>query len=181
MKENKQLIEQVVKLSAEVATKAALEHLEKVRQEEQKARRDRRLHNTRLLLRNYRSFKLHCEDIKLELDAITSREILDELQTDEFAVESIKRSKKRTLAMVRFIDQMLVVYKIICEQSYKPEDFRRYQTIYDLYISDEKKTYQQIADCHNVHIRTVNRDVNEAVQTLSVLLFGVDGIRLAAR
>lgn len=181
MKGNKQLIEQVAKISAEIAAKEAIEHLEKIRQEEQKIKRDRRLRNTRLLLRNYRSFKHHCEDIKMELDVIASNEILEEIETDEFAVESIKRSKKRTLAMVQFIDQMLTVYKIICEQSEKQEDLRRYLTVYDLYISDKRKTHKEVAECHNVHIRTVSRDVNEAVKTLSVLLFGVDGIRLMSR
>lgn len=178
MEGNAKLFEQVAKISAETAVQVTLEHLEKVRQEDEKTKRDKRLRNTRLLLRNYRSFKLHCWDIEEELVAIETTGVLDDLIADEFAVESIKRSKERTLSMVRFIDQMLIVYKTICEQSNKSEDIRKYEVIFDLYISSAKKTYEEIAECHKIHVRTVHRDVTEAVKALSVLVFGVDGIRM---
>ena len=175
---NQSIIEQVAKISAETATQATIKYLEKARSEEMSNKRDRRLRNTKVLLRNYRSFKLHCVDIKTELDILKTSEIMDELVADEFAVEAIKRSKERTLSMVRFIDQMLNVYKLVCEQSDKPEDRRKYESVYYLYISEERKTYEQIAECQNIHIRTVSRDVADAVKSLSVLVFGVDGIRL---
>jgi hypothetical protein len=179
MNNNQQiLIEQIAKISAEVATQATIEYLNKVKLEEQRTKQDRRLHNTKLLLRNYRSFKVHCNDIREELSAEKETSVMEELEQNEFAVEAIKRSKERTLAMVRFIDQMLQVYKTLCEQSDKLEDRRKHDTIYDLFISMNKKTYEQVAECQNRNVRTVYRDVNDAVKSLSVLVFGVDGIRL---
>lgn len=179
MKNNQQmLIEQVAKISAETATQTAFDIINKQREEENKNKRDRRLRNTKMLLRNYRSFVLHCQDIKIGLDSIQSGELLDDLEADDFAVEAIKRSKERTLAMVSFINQMLQVYQIICKQSDKPEDQRKYETIYKMYISEEKFTAEEIADCQHTNVRTVYRDMNDAVKTLSVLVFGVDGIRL---
>ena len=179
MKQTQQsLIEQVARISAETATQATIEYLEKVKSEEQQNKHDRRLRNTKLLLRNYRSFKLHCIDIQEELSAEKDLDIMDELEQNDFAVEAIKRSKERTLAMVRFIDQMLLVYKVVCEQSDKPEDQRKHQTIYAWYIAGGNKTNEQIDECQKIHVRTVNRDVNDAVKSLSVLVFGVDGIRL---
>lgn len=179
MKNNqKTLIEQVAKISAETATQTAIEYLEKVKHEEHQNKRNRRLRNTKLLLRNYRSFRIHCMDIKVELENDRAIEVMDELEQTDFAVEAIRRSKERTLAMVRFIDQMLQVYKVICEQSDKPEDKRKYETIYEMYIDKEKKTAEHIAECQKTNVRTVYRDVNDAVKTLSILVFGVDGIRL---
>lgn len=171
------LIEQVAKISAETAVQTALDYLEKTKIQEHENKRDRRLRNTKLLLRNYRSFKLHCIDIQVELDD-RAMEVMDELEQNDFAVDAIRRSKERTVAMVRFIDQMLHVYKVICEQSDKTEDQRKYETICEMYINKEKKTAEQIAECQKTNVRTVYRDVNEAVKTLSILVFGVDGIRL---
>lgn len=171
------LMEQVAKIAAETAVSAAMDYMEKEKEKQDAARRDRRLRNTKILLRNYRSFKLHCADIKLEIDQLNELIDLDDLDTDVFAVEAIRKSKERTLAMVKFIDQMMKVYEFICEQSGREEDLRRFQVIYKLYISHERKSVEDIAECHNVVARTVHRDVNEAVKTLSSLVFGVDGIR----
>jgi len=162
----------------EVITKTVLEVHKQEIEKQEKQKRDRRHRNVKLLLQNYRSFVAHTADIKLDIDHLNQKLELDELETDEFAIQSIKKSKERTLAMVRFINKMLQVYKLMCEQSKNPEDIRKYETINLLYISGEKKTYEQLAECHHVHVRTVNRDVKEAVEALSVLIFGVDGIRL---
>ena len=176
---DQKLLEKVAKISAETAVQTALDYMEKENQKRQKLKRDRRLRNTKLLLKHYRSFVIHCQDVKTELEKLADPEVLRELDTDEFAVESIRRSKQRTLAMVNFIKQMLAVYRILCEQSGKPEDIRRYNTIHMMYIAEEKFTAEQIATCHKVDVRTVYRDVNDAAKALSALIFGVDGIRMA--
>lgn len=175
---NPKILEQVTRISAETAVQAALEFLEKEKLKQQKAKRDRRLRNTKLLLRNYRSFKIHCSDVKAELEALCDPDLLEDLDSDEFAIESIKRSKERTLAIINFVDQMLEVYRIMCERSDKPEDIRRYKTIHMMYISDEKFTIEQIAEGHNIDIRTVYKDINKACNVLSALIFGVDGVRM---
>ncbi|PSJ63496.1 hypothetical protein C7J99_31520, partial [Brevibacillus brevis] len=58
---NQRLAEEVTKLSAETAVKAAIEFLEKEKQKQQKEKRDWRLRNTKLLLKHYRSFVSHVE------------------------------------------------------------------------------------------------------------------------
>ncbi len=136
------------------------------------------MRNTKLLLKNYRSFSLHCADLEKEVSILNKEEVVDSLDSDDFAVEAIKRSKQRTITMVNFINQMLEVYEIMCERSGRAEEMRRYQTIYHLYISDERLTAEEVADCHKTNVRTVYRDANEAVKTLSILVFGVDGIKL---
>jgi len=56
-------------------------------------------------------------------------------------LESIKRSEVRTLAMMRFIDNMIKVYEMLLH----------------FYINDIRKTYAEIAKLHNVHERTAQR------------------------
>jgi hypothetical protein len=171
---NPKLVEEI----ARTAVQTALEHIDKEKSRQEKAKRDRRLRNVKLLLKNYRSFKLHCEDIPLELEELEHPDdVLEELNADELAIESIKRSKERTLVMVKFIDQMILVFRIVCEQSKRPEEIRRFKTIEMMYISDEEYTAKEIATCHKIDTRTVYRDINEASKTLSVLMFGVDGVK----
>ncbi|RAK21126.1 hypothetical protein B0I26_10378 [Anoxybacillus vitaminiphilus] len=171
------LSEKQIETISKIAAQAVLEHLEKERQKQEKEKRDRRLRNTKLLLRNYRNFKRHCESIPQELKNLDEHLQLDEWGKEELAIESIKRSKERTMAMVKFIDKMLAVYKVMCDLSEKEEDKRSYQTIYLLYISDKKFTAAEIATCHKTDIRTVYRDVERACKALSTLIFGVDSIR----
>lgn len=173
------ITEKQLKLIAEIASQKAIEaHKEQVRKY-QKERADRRLRNIKLLLRKYRSFKLHCKDIKLELKYYEDRdEVLAIIEDDEQIVESIKRSKRRTLAMVNFIDQMLEVYKVMCQLSDRPEEKRRQDIIYKMYISDERWTAENVAECHKVDTRTVYRDINRACETLSALMFGIDSVKM---
>ncbi|MBY0054119.1 HTH domain-containing protein [Brevibacillus agri] len=161
-----------------IAVQAALDFQEKEKQKQQKAKKDWRLRNTKLLLKHYRSFVKHSEGVKEKLSVLESAEAIEDLYTDELAIESIKRSKQRTLAMVQFIQRMMNVYKMMCDTSGQQEDTRRYQIIYEMYIAEEKRTAEELAECHKIDTRTVYRDVNEAAKTLSVLIFGVDGVEL---
>jgi hypothetical protein len=176
---NEKLLEQVAKVSAETAVKTALEYMEQKQLKEQKNRRDIRLRNTKLLLKNYRSFVLHSKDLQIELDELeVPDDVFEEMHSNELVVESIKRSKKRTLAMVKFIDQMLRVYRVLCEESGRDEEVRKYKTIYYLYISQERLSAEEVSERHNIDKRTVYKDVNKAAEVLSSLVFGIDSITM---
>lgn len=171
------ITEKQLRLISEIASREAIKaHQENLKQEE-KARRDRRLKNIKLLLRNYRNFKKHCEDIKLEIDELNDRLTFVTVDSEEFKLESILRSKERTLIMVRYVDRMIMVYKTLCESSDNPEDMRQFRIIHDLYISDDRMSVKFISKRENVAERTVYRDVDKACKTLASLMFGLDGVR----
>ncbi|UTW68658.1 hypothetical protein KHA80_14270 [Anaerobacillus sp. HL2] len=54
------------------------------------------------------------------------------------------KSKERTLAMVKYINKTLEVYRTICETSEDPEEIRRYEMVYGMYIFEDKKTAKQL-------------------------------------
>jgi hypothetical protein len=172
---NEMTMSEIVKLASEVATTAAAEYLDRERQRQHKKNHDWRLRNTKLLLRHYRDFVEHSEKIELSLEEET--EAMEDLYSDELTVEAIKRSKHRTLAMVRFMQRMLEVYRISCEKG-NDEELRQFKIVYAMYIAGVKMTAEEIAKCHFIDRRTVFRDVNKACETLSVLIFGVDAIHL---
>ncbi len=173
--------EEVIKLAVNEAVKAARRQF---KLEEEKARakqKDRRLHNTKLLVQNYRLFKLHaenavfsaaeCEDSVFDILAMMSDK---EFAKAESTVSAIKNSATRTAVIVKHIDAMIEMYKIWCERSDKIENMRRYRVLYALYISDDIKSSDEISEVECVDIRTIYRDVNAAIDVLSSLIFGVE-------
>lgn len=170
------LTDKQLKVITEIASETAIKAYKDEIMQERKRKHDRRLRNVKLLLKNYRSFVKHTEDIKLDILELEEKLELDDIDTDEFKIESIKRSKEKTLAMINFINKMLAVYKTICEEEGE-EAKRRYQVIYDLYIVEEKITVKKVAEGHSLHYRTVYKYVDKACKDLSVLMFGVDGIK----
>ncbi|MEY9980088.1 hypothetical protein [Lysinibacillus sp. RC79] len=146
-------------------------------QEEQTKKADRRLFNTRLLLRNYHQFKVRCEELK-ELNKVeTEEDPFVEIGGEYLSIESLTRSSVRTMNMMNFIDKMLEFYKNDCIQQGK-EAIRKYDTLMHYYIYEDKKTFDDIAELHDINERTVRRDLKEAVHALSVLIFGIDGLRI---
>lgn len=172
----------LVRLAAEAGARAAMETLERERAKERKSRYDRRLRNTKLLLRNYRMFKKHCEHAvfdaeQLDENAIDILDLMWERGSRGNIVESIKQSAQRTAIIMRHVTDMLALYKIYCDSTGKPEDARRYRVIESLYITDHAVTAAEIAQREGIDDRTVYKDVDSACEKLSALIFGIDGLK----
>lgn len=172
-----QFTDEQLKIITATASQAAIEAYREHSKNEQEARRDRRLRNIILLLKNYRSFVKHCEDMENEIVDLDKEVEIAILDSEVFAIEAIKRSKKRTLAFVRFVKKMIGVFEKMCQEE-GPEAERRFKVISALYISDTKKTFREISNDLFLSEKTVKRDRDRAVETLSVLMFGIDAIKL---
>lgn len=173
-------ITEVMKMAAEAGAKAAMDRLNREKQERLKTRYDRRLRNTEILLRNYRTFVIHKNEAVYSSSKAV--EILDELDSyefeDEMYVESIKKSKERTSIIVSHVDKMLNVFRYMSDSNPRPEEQRKFKTIFALYIDEKQKTPEEICTEMSVNQRTLYRDRKAGIQILSGLLFGVDGIKL---
>lgn len=189
MEENKNPLMGHVTISPEmlqeiirVASETAIEKYQHEAEKSRKAVRDKRLHNTKLLLQNYHCFVEHSKSAVYEASQLSEdddfEELMEELmsQTDGRVrvpvVRSIQESAAHTRIIVQHIDRMLECYKAICEHAKRSEEMRRYRTIYSLYIADEPKNQQQIADEEQVDLSTVFRDQKAGISKLSALIFG---------
>ena len=176
-----------------VITETAKQAAEKVvaKQNAQlKERRDRRLHNTQLLLKNYRMFKLHCTgavytDDKGDHDGSEEEEAIELLdmmmnQNRAAVVESIRMSCRRTKIIIKHIDNVLDVYEVYCNKKADTTEGRAArrgcQALRRFYTSDDEPTLEQIADELGVSSRQVYRDMSAAVAQVSIFLFGVDAL-----
>jgi len=178
------VMEIAVQRGTEAGIRAAMEYLTEERKQLKKGRYDRRLRNTRLLLKNYRSFRNYAKNAvykasQLKENAVDILDGLDEYSFDDsLYIESIKKSQQRTLIILNHIDEMLRYYKIDCEQSGKDEELRRYRIIVAYYINEQRKSAEQIAEDEHIERRTLYKDINIALKPLSALIFGIDSMKL---
>lgn len=170
----KQLTPELAKEIVELTIATYRKEVEKQRA----ANRDRRLHNTKLLLEKYRGFVVHSESAVYDATHVDEDDqFYDLLELMDsggrgFSVESVRESAARTRILVHHIGKMLDYYEFSCNRDKKPESIRRYRVVKALYIDEDKKTPEELARIENVDVRTIYRDNHAAIQELSALLFG---------
>jgi len=168
---------------AEVGAKSVLDAVEGERRKWRSENYRRRYANTRLLLQHYRSLNEHFAGAVWESGEDEADEFYDIMElmsgrsmSDTVIVESIKKSSEKTRIIMRHVNKMLDEYKAMCEKSCYVEDGRQWRVIRDLYLSPTKIAAEVIAEREHIHKRTVYKDVDAAIEDLTLLLFGVDGI-----
>lgn len=162
----------------DIAKAAALEALKEHKEEERQRVKKTRYHNTELLLKNYLALLDHYENAKDKASDIMD---LDELDVDEVIVKAIKRSRIRTMILINQIETCLGILKLRMASQGQPEKYDVIDCLYldrarrDINWGDLVATVAQELNCSTDSVR---RWKNEMVRELSVLLFGVDGLRL---
>lgn len=178
---SKEDLQELMEKAAVAGAKAGIDRYEAELKDRQKKYRDKRYHNTKLLLRNYRMLQINAENSVFGRSQMeeSAADILDNIMNmynDEVIVESIKTSATRTAIIVSHVKTMIRMYQICCEQSGNEIDKRRYDIIYGLYISDPKITRKELMDKWNISSDTTYTDEKIAIERLSALIFGVDGL-----
>ena len=178
--------EELEALATEAALKGAamvMDSMAKTQEEKLLKMRKRRLHNTRLLLRNYVMMKENCEEAVYRRTAAKSdfdffQELMsDRDRSDEMIIASIRESSERTALILSHIDKMIAVYKDYCSRSGDRER-RQYKVMKSIYMLKSKKTVRELAEEYSVTDRTIQKDREIAEERLSVLFFGIDGLRI---
>lgn len=170
---------EIVELAAKKAAQVTLETLKQQKKKEREERRDWRLRNTRLLLEHLQEFKDHAEKSVFDV-----RKVLESSQNDPGGVYSQQLSSRqdvyleglaisagRTETLVQQTKSMLDLYRLQCEKG-SEEKQRRYRVL--TARSLEGKDYQQIMDEECISKSTVFRDIDLAMEELSIMLFGAD-------
>lgn len=178
----KEEIETMIAKAALAGASVAAEAVEKAHQKEQKELKDRRLHNTRLLLRNYRMLKESCEKAvyKKEHQEKTTEEVIRDLMSmhasDGVIVNSIKESAERTSIIISHVDKMIDVFRMYCGKCGEKEK-RQYKVIKAMYITKDRTSASELANRFGVSKVTIYDDIKTAEERLSALFFGINGLR----
>ena len=167
----------------EIALAAAVEALKIQKNEERERARKNKFHNTELLLKKYLSLIKHLE---LAQDKASDEDIeaydFEESDMEDVIIYAIRRGRVRTLIMVMQVEVSLVELRTKMIDQGKPE---KYLVIDKLYLDPAKslmswkERVQTIAVELNCSERSVYTWKNDMIEELSVMIFGVDGLRLA--
>ncbi len=179
------LISQMVEGGVARGIKKGLEQQKKEEKLKDKITHDSRIKNTKLLFKNYRRLKEACEQATFtekELETATVGEILDKIfcnASDEVTVvQSILNSKKRTEIILTHIDRIIRFYLFDAKMSKNDEKIRKANILNELYIKDiDKPKISDMSEKYNIGERQVHRDIKSAIEEISILIFGIDGIR----
>ena len=185
------------KLSAsvtQIVTAAALQGVKDLDKEKADVRRkasekvmDKRLYNTRLLLKHYRDLKIHFENAVFEFDTKQAAaestpgeiwKILNNTATnEEVYIESIRKSAMRTMIIIQHIDRILGIYEAVCDKSGLESEKRQYRILTARYLDEHQSSIAEIADREHIHRRTAEKDLDAAIASVTALIFGVDAIK----
>ena len=164
------LIEEVT----QIATLKAIEVFNAQKEEELQREKDKRLHNTKLLLKHYTNFQKYVEEeimndlIQAEEDIAIQQLVLNERDI----VSSIRMSKGRTIEMLEHLDNALETMKQICEQ----DGSKHYDVLQKRFIDGE--SVSKLAEEYEINERSVYKLIDAAASRLSVLLFGIYGLKI---
>lgn len=177
-------LQKIYEKSAAIGAREALRTFEQERKKEYGQRADRRLRNTKLLLRNYHMLKEHAENsvfgrTQMKESALDILESMMSIYNDEVIIESIKNSATRTAIIVSHIETMFGLYYAYCERSVNKEiDMRRYEVVWDMYMAEDTLSAKEIADKQHISRDSVYSDLRVGIERLTALIFGVDGLNV---
>jgi len=167
----------------EIAVAAAVEALKVHKNEERERARKNRFHNTELLLKKYPSLIKH---IELSQDKVSGEDLeaynFEESDMEDVIVYAIRRGRARTLVMVMQVEISLITLREKMIEQGKPE---KYLVIDKLYLDPVKslmpwkERVRVIAAELHCCEKSVYTWKNDMVEELSIMIFGVDGLRLA--
>ena len=153
----------------EIIRLVAKEAIKEFDKEQKEKKKKKVFHNTKLLLKHYNSLKTHVEEAIDDVKKIHVDSEIDDICSDELYIASIKRSKSKTLIMIAHIDMALEQLK--CKQI-KKGTVDKYNALTKHYI--DEKNYEEISEELKCSVITPRRWINEIIDELSVLLFGID-------
>ena len=177
------VIKRAAEVGAEVGAKAVIDAVENERRKYRSERYRKQYANTRLLLQHYRSLNSHYANAVWQDDEDDPDEFLDIMElmsgrgySDVMFVDSIRKSSEKTRIIMRHVNKMLDEYRKMCENSKHPDDMRHWRVIKALYLSPNMISADDVAEMVHINKRTVYKDVDAAVDDLTLLFFGVEAI-----
>jgi len=178
-----EILKSCAQVGARIGSQVAADTLREEYSKQEKQRKDRKLHNVRLLLSHYQDFMDHTSEAVYSSAQIEDDDLLESIMTmknvdDEVIVESILRTNRRTQVMLAHIDKAIHTFQIWANDSGRREQ-RQLKVIEDYYMRSPRKSMKELAEEHGVSKATIHSDIKDAEERLAVLLFGMDGLKFS--
>ncbi len=152
---------------------AALEAVKEFEKSQKKNRKIKVFQNAKKLMENYNRICQSVQEGVSELSDVDDGEDLEELSAEDIYINSIIKSKLRSIVMIAHIDKCL---KLLEEEEYRKKTPEKYLAFKYFYL--DGMTYESIAEVYGYAERTSRRWISELTDILSIYLFGADAIML---
>ena len=153
---------------------AALEAVREFEKSQKKSRKVRVFQNARKLMENYNRICKSVQEGVSELSDVDDGEELEELSAEDIYINSIIKSKLRSIVMIAHIDKCLGLLE---EEMIQKGTHEKYLAFRYYYL--DGMTPESIAEVlGNCVGRTIQRWIPDLTSILSVYLFGADAIVL---
>lgn len=159
-------LEEVARLAAK---EALMEHEKQLRRE----KRIKVFQNTKKLMENYNRICQSVAEGVAELSGMDNGDELEEFTEEDIFINSILKSKLRSIVMIGHIDKCL---KLLEDEECRKNTHEKYLAFKYFYL--DGMTYESIAEIYGYGERTARRWITELTGILSVYLFGSDALML---
>ena len=137
------------------------------------------------MLENYRKFVGFIDNATYSVDRVQEAEAIewfrlmyDPDNISDQKVASIKTSAIKTRIIVEHIKTVIAVYEDYCNRVMKTEVMRRrYDVLFQRYISEIPMTNEELAEKWFVDVRTIQNTIKDGIKDISSLIFGIEGIK----
>ncbi len=157
----------------EIAKLAAKEAVAEMKKEERKKKRAKIFQNTKALMENYNRIAKSVEEGVSDLSDLTEEPVDGLEEGSNIFIESIVKSKLRSLVMLAHVDKCLTLLE---QEEYRSNTPEKYLAFKYFYL--DEMTYESIAEIYGYSERTARRWVTELLGIMSVYLFGADALML---
>ena len=157
----------------EIAVKAAKTAVKEHERQEQRAKRVKIFQNTKKLMENYNRICQSVEEGISDISELESDVDTGEFTEEEIFINSILKSKLRSIVMIAHIDKCL---KLLEEEELRKNTHEKYLAFTYFYLDGME--HEMIGKALNCTDRTSRRWVTELTSILSIYLFGADAIML---
>jgi hypothetical protein len=155
----------------ELISKAVKVAIKEYSKEQRSEKKRKALHNTKMLLKNYDKIKSSIEEAISEESQLN--ESLHYDAEDEVYINSIRKSKLKSLIIIAHIDRALTVVQ---DEYIKKDTPEKYDVFIKCFM--QGMNYDEAVKEYFSSKTSVSRWVNEVTKEVSIQLFGVDGVDL---
>lgn len=170
----------VLKVITDRAQEKTIATLESWFTKKKEQEREELFKNTKNLIKNYRRIKAFVGNSVTKLTQVLDEEdvaLIESLGMDTPKVIRLRNLENRIAVNaigLRNLERHLNYYKEECFASNNPVKIKRWNTLESIYLLDEKKSPEDIADEEVCDVRTVYKDIDAAIRDISFLLGGFD-------
>ena len=157
----------------EIALRAAKEAVKEHEKQTRKNKRAKIFQNTKKLMENYNRICQSVEEGISDISEVDTEVSHEEFTSEDIYINSILKSKLRSIVMIAHIDKCL---RLLEDEEIQKHTHEKYLAFTYVYL--DGMSYESVAEVLNCTERTLRRWVAELTSILGIYLFGADAIML---